>query len=165
MTNRSFTRLIIATPMIAVLAACGGGAGGDGDGTAAGDAPPEIEQRQENFEKVGDAFKAIREELEGDNPDLAFIKTQAEDIGARIETATGLFPAGTSVDDGYDTEALPTIWEKPDEFEQAAQTAIEAAAEMASLAESGDAAAVAAAVGTVGNGCKGCHEKFRVKKD
>ncbi len=166
MTNPSFSRFVFATPLIALLAACGGGATNDeGDGTAAGDAPPEIAERQDNLEAVGDAFKAIREELEGDTPDLAFIKTQAEDIGARAQVIKGLFPEGTSVDDGYDTEALATIWEKPEEFEAAAQKLVEAAGEMASLAESGDAAAVAAAVGTVGKSCKGCHEQFRVKKD
>ncbi|MEL7197561.1 MAG: cytochrome c [Pseudomonadota bacterium] len=166
MANSSFTRILIATPFIAVLAACGGEATtGDGDGTAAGDAPPAITERQENFKKIGDAFKAIREELEGETPDLAFIKTQAEDIGARAETAKGLFPEGTSIDDGYDTEALATIWEKPEEFGQKAQALVDATAEMARLAEAGDAAGVAAAVGTVGKSCKGCHDNFRVKKD
>lgn len=165
MTFPSSSRILIAAPLIALLAACGGETAGEGDGTAAGPAPAEIEQRQENFEAVGDAFKAIREELEGETPDLAFIKTSAEDISARAETAKGLFPAGTSMDDGYDTEALASIWEKPEEFEKAAQALVEASAEMAALAESGDAAAVAAAVGSVGKTCKGCHDQFRVKKD
>lgn len=165
MTNPAINRILYATPLIALLAACGGEATGDGDGTAAGPAPAEIEQRQDNFEAIGDAFKAIREELDTDAPDLAFVKTQAEDISARAETAKGLFPANTSVADGYDTEALPAIWEKPEEFGEKAQALVEAAAEMASLAESGDAAAVAAAVGTVGKTCKGCHDNFRVDDD
>lgn len=166
MTNPTLARFLIATPLIGFLAACGGEATqGDGDGTAAGPAPEEIEQRQENFEAIGDAFKAIREELEGETPDLVFIQTQAADMSARAETAKGLFPSGTSMEDGYDTEALAVIWEKPEEFEKAAQALVYAAGEMASLAENSDAAAVAAAVGSVGKTCKTCHDTFRKEKD
>lgn len=164
MIANSTKRLIIATPLVALLAACGTGTS-DGEQTAAGDAPPEIEQRQENFEAIGDAFKAIRTQLKEDSPDLAAIATSAGDINERAGKITGLFPEGTSMDDGFDTEALASIWESPEEFEKAAANLVEASAALKTAAESGDAAATGEAAKTMGGTCKACHDKFRVDKD
>ena len=124
--NRTLSfKLIASTPMIALLAACGGATEGEGDAAPAGDAPAEIAERQDNFEAIGDAFKAIRTQLDADSPDLAAIATSAGDINERAGKITGLFPEATGMDDGYDTEALATIWESPAEFEKARALAIE----------------------------------------
>ncbi|TRD12254.1 cytochrome c [Erythrobacter insulae] len=168
MTMTSFPklRLIAITASMAFLAACGGAPDGDGaDGEAAADQPAVIGERQENFEAIGDAFKLIRSELEIDNPDFAAIGNAATDINGRAQKITGYFPEGTSVDDGYDTEALATIWEDPTGFETAAQNLVDASAEMMTVAASGDAAAVAAQAKEVGGTCKGCHDKFRLDDD
>ena len=163
---RNFTRqLFVAAPIIALLSACGGGAGGDGESSGAGDAPPEIAERQGNFEAIGDAFKAIRTQLDADSPDLAAIATSAGDINERAGKITGLFPEATGVDDGYDTEALATIWELPAEFEKAASDLVAASAALKAAAESGDTGATGEAAGAMGGTCKACHDKFRVKKD
>ena len=52
MNHSSPYRLLAATPLIALLAACGGEAGGDQEETSATDTPPEIAERQENFEGI-----------------------------------------------------------------------------------------------------------------
>lgn len=161
MTRNSSIRLIATTPLIAVLAACGGGAGGE----AAADAPPEIAERQENFEAIGDAMKGIGQELETGNPDLVFIGEQATDMNARAKKVAGLFPEGSSVEDGFDTEALPAIWEKPAEFKKAHQNFVAASSTMITLAEEGDAAAVGAHMKELGGTCKACHDNFRVDDD
>ncbi len=166
---RSFRslRLVPLAASLAVLAACAGEAPAEGEGetAAASEEPAVIGQRQENFEGIGDAFKAIRGQLEGGSPDLAVIGTSASDINTRAQAITGYFPEGTSVEDGFDTEALPAIWEKPEEFETAAQNLVEASATLASLAESGDAAAVVEQVKEMGGTCKACHDNFRVDDD
>lgn len=152
-------RLIAATPLIALLAACGG----ETASAPKGDAPPEIEQRQDNFEGIGDAFKAVRTQLEGGSPDMAAITASATDINDRAQKVAGLFPEGTSVEDGFDTEALPAIWAKPDEFKLAAANFVEASAALKTAAEGGDAAAVGEAAKALGGTCKACHDKFRVE--
>ncbi|MBV7266638.1 c-type cytochrome [Erythrobacter ani] len=165
--NRFHTvRLSAITASLVLLAACGGEAGTEPEETAAAEAEPAvIEERQENYEAIGDAFKAIRGQMESGEPDFAEIEAQATDINARAQRITGYFPSGTSVDAGYDTEALMTIWEEPAEFETAAQNFVDASAALVTAAASGDAAAVGEQAKEMGGTCKACHDKFRLDTD
>lgn len=162
-------RLLVALAVpAALLSACSGGDAADpaAEGTApvaaAGEAPPIIKERHENFEGIGKAFKAVRGQLESDSPDFALIAASASDINTRAQAIPNHFPAGTSTADGFKTEALPVIWEKPEEFKAAAQKLIDESAKLASLAPGGDKAAVAAQAMAVGGTCKGCHDTFRL---
>lgn len=166
MTRNSTFRLIAATPLIALLAACGGETTDAEAPEPAGDARAEIAERQDNFEAIGDSFKAIREQLETDAPDFAVIEPAAADINTRLQRLPDLFPEGTSMEAGYDTEALAAIWEDPDGFNEAIQTAVGLSEEMMAAAATGDPEAVGAQVGNLGkNGCKNCHDSFRKDDD
>jgi cytochrome c556 len=162
MPRTPLSRLFAAAALGALLAACSGGGGSDNATAPAGDAPPVIKERQDNFEGIADAFKAVRGELEQDAPDFALIAAKAGDINARAQKIADYFPAGTSTADGFDTEALPAIWETPEEFKAAAQKLVDESAKLASLAEGGDAEAVGAQAMAMGGACKGCHDKFRL---
>lgn len=163
--NRPFP-LAAGLALTALLAACGDTATAPVDGeAAAAEAPAEIEQRQDNFEEIGDAFKAIRGQMEGDAPDFAAIESQAAAITTAAGRIKGLFPEGTSVEDGYDTEALPTIWQQPEKFAAAADNLVTRSEALATAASAGDAAAVGAAVQALGGACKDCHDTFRLDKD
>ena len=152
--------------MMFSLAACGGAAGDGGTETPESEpAPPVIEERQTNFKAMGDAFKAIRTQLESDSPDMAAITQAAGELNAAALKVEGGFPEGTSVDDGFDTEALATIWEKPEQFAEAHKMLTDATAEMVTIAEGGDASAVGAQVGAIGKSCKNCHDNFRLETD
>ena len=76
-----------------------------------------------------------------------------------------LFPEGTAKGETAEKSgALPVIWEKWAEFEQAAQTFEEESAKFAEVAQGGDMAAIGPALGTFGKqGCGACHETFREK--
>ncbi|MCK0127923.1 cytochrome c [Erythrobacter sp. F6033] len=158
-------RLFAATATLGLLAACGGEAPADDTATAGAEEPAVIDERQANFEGIGDAFKLIRSELETGNPDVVAIENAATDMNERSQKIAGFFPEGTSVDDGFDTEALATIWEDKTGFESAAQDLTDASAEMITIAASGDTAAVGEQVKAVGGTCKGCHDKFRLDDD
>lgn len=164
----SARHLIVLAAPAALLAACSGGGAADpaAEGTtaatAAGEAPPVIKEREENFEAIGKSFKAVRGQLEGDAPDFAVIAANAQDINARAMKIADHFPAGTSTADGFKTEALPAIWEKPEEFKAAAQKLVDESAKLASIAAGGDKAAVSAQAMVMGGTCKGCHDKFRL---
>lgn len=121
-----------------------------------------LKEREDNFEGIGDAFKAVRGELEKGAPDFTLIAAKATDINTRAQLITGHFPAGTSVDDGLKTEALPSIWEKPEEFKAASQKLIDESAKLAALAGESDKAAIALQAMATGGACKGCHDKFRL---
>lgn len=164
MSRMSAPRLLVAVALVASLAACSGG-DTDSDetsGASTAAAPPEIKERHDNFEEIGDAFKAVRGELEKDAPDFALITAKATDINARAQRIDGLFPAGTSTEDGFKTEALPAIWQKPEEFKAASQKLVDESAKLASLAGGGDKAAVGTQAMAMGGACKGCHDQFRL---
>lgn len=166
-------RILTASAALLVLSACGGEtapAAEDGADAAAAtgegsELSAAISQRQEGFEAIGDAFKTIRGQLEGDSPDMAVISEAATAMNDNAQKVGTLFPAGTSVDDGFETEALAVIWEEPEDFETKHKALVDATAEMITIAASGDAAAVKTQVGAVGLSCKGCHDKFRLDTD
>jgi cytochrome c556 len=166
MLRSSATRLLFSAAMAATLAGCSGGGTSDtaasGDATLTGEVPPVLKERHDNFEAIGDAFKAVRGELEKDAPDFTLIAAKATDINARAAKIETHFPAGTSVDDGYKTEALPTIWQKPEEFKAAAQKLVDESAKLVSVAGGGDKAAAGAQAMAMGGSCKGCHDQFRL---
>jgi cytochrome c556 len=155
--------LLVATLLAAGLAGCSGGDTSSADAAKpAGEAPPILKEREENFEAIGAAFKALRGQLEANAPDFALVAAKANDINARAGKITGHFPAGTSTAEGFKTEALPAIWEKPEEFKAAAQKLVDESAKLASLAGGGDKAAVGAQAMAMGGACKGCHDQFRL---
>ena len=172
MVRTHTSRLVLTAALAAALAACSGEAPADAPAeTAPADAAAEgapvdvaavLKEREENFEGIGDAFKAIRGEMEKDAPDFALIATNATDINTRAKLIETHFPAGTSVDDGVKTEALATIWQKPEEFKAAGQKLIDESAKLAELAKGGDKAAVGAQAMAMGGACKGCHDQFRL---
>lgn len=159
MSRKSASCLLVISAMS--LLACSGESGGDA-APAAKDVPPVLKERHDNFEAIGDAFKAVRGELEKDAPDFALVAAKANDINTRALKIETHFPAGTSVEDGYDTEALPTIWQKPEEFKARAAKLVDESAKLASVASGGDKAAVGAQAMAMGGACKGCHDQFRL---
>ena len=121
-----------------------------------------LKERHDNFEGIGDSFKAVRGELEKDAPDFALIAAKASDINTRAKLIETHFPIGTSRADGFDTEALPSIWEKPEEFKVAAQKLVDESAKLATVAAESDKAATGAQAMVMGGSCKGCHDQFRL---
>lgn len=162
MPRSPIVRLFAAASLAATLAACSGGGGEEAAPAGAKEAPPIIKERHDNFEAIGDAFKAVRGELEKDAPDFTLIAAKAGDINTRAQKIADHFPAGTSTADGFDTEALPAIWEKPEEFKAAAQKLVDESAKLGTVAAGGDKAAVGAQAMAMGGACKGCHDRFRL---
>ncbi|MEM9502003.1 MAG: cytochrome c [Pseudomonadota bacterium] len=159
-------RTLAAAACATLLSACGSEAPSEtGTEATATDEPAIIEVRQANFEEIGDAFKAIRGQLEAGSSDFAVIENAASTINANAQKIGDHFPEGTGLDAGYDTESLATIWEKPEEFTAAHEKLIETSDGLIAAAQSSDAAAVGAQVGELGKSCKGCHDQFRVDND
>ena len=165
----AFSKVISGVALAAltmVLAACGGEATSEGEtAVAAGPEPEVIDARQANFKAIGKSCKAIRTQLEGASPDTAAIAAAATDLNGYALLMDEHFPEGTSVEDGYDTEALAVIWEKTDEFTEAKARLVQASADMITIAEAGDVAAIGDQVGAIGGSCKNCHDNFRLDTD
>ena len=119
--------------------------------------------RHESFEQIGDAFKAVADQLKAPSPDLVALRTAAGTINSMAPKVESWFPAGSGPEDGIKTDALQTVWAKPDEFKQAAAKLVEESAKFNALAQAGDIAAIGEGMKALGGACKGCHDKFREK--
>jgi cytochrome c556 len=118
-----------------------------------------IEQRQELMKNNGDQLGVAGNMLKGEADwDGAAAAAAMAKIAANAEELPPRFPEGT--DTGFDTRALPIIWEDKDDFNQ----------RLMELHERGLAAEEAAAGGMdqlrpvfsqVLDTCNGCHEKYR----
>jgi cytochrome c556 len=94
--------------------------------------------------------------------DNGFLTEHAEGLANGARELKYLFPAGSDVED---SEALPIIWEQPEEFQKAIDNAEKATAAFREAVAGGDKANIGAAFRDVGAACRGCHDRFRVDDD
>lgn len=146
------TALLLALPLLALAVV---------PFAVAADADP-ISTRQDEMEKVGNSMKTLSGMAKKLVPfDSEVVQKNAASIASHLETAEGLFPAGS--DKGAtETWAKPEIWSNRADFDAKMQAAHDAALELAKV---GDEAAFLPAMGRLGNSCKGCHESFRRPKE
>ena len=91
-----------------------------------------------------------------------FTSSHAAAIASATAELSALFPAGSA---GEDSHALPAIWENPQEFKSAVDSARDAGAALGEAAASGERKDVMKAFAAMGKSCKGCHEKYREEHD
>lgn len=169
-------RVNIAVPAIAavlMLTACGDSGGSDAAPEASSEAASaqlpngmtikeQIEARQGQLEKVGDAFKAIVDQLKADSPDIAIIQEAAAVVPEATQGMADWFPEGSGPESGVETDALPAIWENMTDFQEKVVNMQEAAATLNTAAQGGDMAAIGEAFKNTGGTCKACHDDYRL---
>jgi len=128
-----------------------------GSQLAIADPQADINYRQGVMTSVGGHMKAIATIMRGGvyPDDFGF---HAHALADLTKIVPHIFPEGSG---NGKTEALPAIWEKPDEFKQALQKFVDGANDLAAAADSGDKAQMGAAVQNLGKACKNCHDNFR----
>lgn len=94
--------------------------------------------------------------------DAAVAARNARRIAALAPMLPEAFEAMDTRPYAVETEALPIIWDKFDEFKQKNDALIEAANEFAAIADRGDKAETLGALRNLGGQCGGCHDTFRV---
>jgi cytochrome c556 len=124
-----------------------------------------VKARQKSLKALGAAFKTIRDELKEDSPDAAKIREAAADITQAAGAIDKWFPAGTGPDSGVKTDAKPEVWTDPAGFATAREAFVREANKWAQLGNSTDASAWKEGAASLGQSCKGCHDKYRVKKE
>lgn len=107
---------------------------------------------------IGAASMLVRDLVE----DNGFLAAHADGLANGAAELKYLFPAGSAVDE---SEALPVIWEQPEEFQEAVDTAVTATTAFKEAVAGGDKAAIGAAFRDVGAACRGCHDRFRLDSD
>jgi len=128
---------------------------------AIGATPQETQKaRHEHYEELGDAFKAVRDNSRGANPDWAKLEKAAQTVLDASINQQQWFPKGTGPEAGK-TRALPEIWSKPDDFTAAQKMLSDRAPKLMAAVKAKDAPGVQAAFKEVGGACKNCHDNFR----
>ena len=129
-------------------------------GYAEDDESYEAKYRQTVMAAMGSSFGAIAYIFTNrvDRPDQ--LQANADALAASASLTATLFPAGSEGGD-----ALPLIWEEPEQLAEASQKAADATAALAAAAASGDKAAVAKAFKAAGETCKNCHERYKEEDD
>lgn len=107
---------------------------------------------------IGAASMHVRGLVEGQE----FLVKHAQGLANGAAELKRLFPAGSNV---KDSDALPVIWEQPEDFAAAIDKAVAATNKLVDAAAGGDKAAIAAAFKEVGGACRGCHDKFRAEHE
>ena len=116
--------------------------------------------RHDHYEKLGKAFKAVRDQTSTDSPDFAVLLQNAETVNEASVNQQQWFPKGTGPEAGK-TRALPEIWTKPADFEAAQKMFSDRAPKLLAAAKAKDVDAVKAAFKDLGGACKNCHDAFR----
>jgi cytochrome c556 len=166
--RRSFVGLA-ALMLAASLAACGGEPAAEYHGD---DPLPngmtvkeQIEARQHNLKDLGGAFKTVNDQLKTPAPQLEQIRLAAQEIRSHAQEIAHWFPAGTGPEAGVKTEALAAIWADDPGFKAAAQKLSDEASKLADMVMADDIEAIRTQAQATGGSCKGCHDKFRQRKD
>jgi cytochrome c556 len=105
---------------------------------------------------------AVSMQLRGLVDDHGFLADHAQALASTAAELDHVFPPGSNVGD---SEALPAIWEQPEDFADAVAEAERATAAFSEAAASGDPDAISAAFREVGAACRGCHDDFRKDDD
>jgi cytochrome c556 len=124
-----------------------------------------VKARQQGLKALGAAFKVIRDELKADAPDAAKIRKASADITQAAGAIDKWFPAETGPDSGVKTDAKPEVWTDSAGFATAREAFVREANKWAQLGNSTDASAWKEGAASLGQSCKGCHDKYRVKKE
>lgn len=114
------------------------------------------EYRHLMMESIGAHMKSANMILRGRLDNWDHLEIHAEALRKLGDIMPSLFTEGSE-----GGEALPVIWDEPDEFSERVANFQEVASSFESAVANGDRAAVGDAFGQVGRSCKGCHDRYR----
>lgn len=135
-------------------------------GVSAAMAADADEQRETLMKGFGQRMNIIKGALTENKGTMADVTKAASEISEGAARIPAVFPQGSvNQETNAESEALPIIWERWDDFQGKAKNMGELASALAKAADGGDKQATTAAFGNLGkNGCTGCHDTYRKKK-
>ncbi len=124
------------------------------------EADPEnlIKYRQGAMSALGGHMSASAQIVRGKVGYGGHLLFHAEAIHAISGRVAEMFPEGS---DFGETDAREAVWEKPDDFQEAARNGGKAADDYLVAVKGGDKAAIGRSFRSLADACKQCHKKFR----
>jgi cytochrome c556 len=158
----SAARLGLRRSVLAVLAACVLAAPVAAAPGPADRAAYVVESRQAALHLMGYYIGPLAGMARGKLPvELGTVESNATRIAELALMLPEVFATDTRAFE-LETEALPVIWDKQDEFNGKAASLEEKARALATLAAGGKEDGIRAAIGAMGQACGSCHDDFRV---
>lgn len=153
----------IAAGLVAI-AVVAGAVSGASHGEAA-DGAEVVQERQALMRGMGANLTTITRYVRGEGGELADVAARADEIAESAARIPELFPEGTGPEHGFETGALPTVWEQPDRFAEVAGVLQAQATSLAEMARAGDEDGVQTTViGFAQQSCAACHGTFRAPR-
>ena len=118
----------------------------------------DVDYRTHTMGAIGGHMQSLFDILRGKVDHADHLSVHADALASLAEITPTLFPPGSG---GDDTDALPAIWEDPEDFAERLDAFKKAGAGLRAAAESGGN--VMAAAQQLGQACKGCHDNYRRK--
>lgn len=149
--------LLLVTPLVF---------GGEASKADSPDPATVIEMRRQGFKDMGAAFKGVRDQFRRPKPVMVMIREYTKPL-VRYSNEPVLehwFPEGTGPDQGIETEALPVIWERPEEFAALWEDYTAATSDLQAALASGDMGIARDQARKVGETCTSCHDVFRAEE-
>ena len=147
--------ILAAVLTAGILTACGGGAGA---GSAKG---PISEERKKANKTMMPEYSSMGKMVKGDETyNVDQFKAAAATFS---ENARKPFDHFASDPQG-NGDSLPSVWEKPAEFNAERDKFLAAVDDLNAKAQAGNLEEIKVAYGNVGASCKSCHDAFRKPK-
>lgn len=125
-----------------------------------------VQKRHDYMTGLGESMKAFSNYVKREVGDLEELAAMAGEISKTAASIPDLFPTDTGMGTIEGSEAKPEIWHSWEEFVGWTVTLEERAAALQAAFERGEKEQISDSVKALGKeGCRGCHRKYREKKD
>lgn len=152
-----FRAMAVLTALI-TAAACPGALAQD-----AGTPEDLVEYRQAVMSSLGGHAGALARILKG-QVDVDHVRRHAEAIAATAPVLDDIWWPNSTYEDHDDTDALPAIWEQPDDFQSRIDRFQAAADDFVEAAGTGERDAILEGFRALGDSCSGCHDNYRYEE-
>ena len=123
----------------------------------------DIKYRQQVMKSVGAHTTAAAMIIKGESGKIEDLATHARALADLAKISASIFPAGSGPETGK-TDALPEVWNDPEDFAEKIRSFIDLSAAFAEVASGGDRKRAGGALGALAkDSCKACHQKYRKK--
>lgn len=122
-----------------------------------------VKYRQNVMSSLGGHAGAIAKIVKG-QVDANHVMHHAEAIAAIAPTVDDIWWDNSGYDDYKNTDALPKIWENPDDFQAKIDQFQTAAQDFVKAAETGERGQIIKGFKRLGDSCGACHDNYRYEE-
>lgn len=122
-----------------------------------------VEYRQSVMKSLGGHAGAVARIVKG-QVDVDHVLLHAKAIAATAPAVEDIWWDNSGYGDYEKTNALPKIWEQPEDFQSKIDALQSAAKEFVAAAETGERGEIIKGFKALGDSCGGCHDSYRYEE-